>query len=272
MVPLFVAGLILVSTASAAQPQVVALRYSFDTATVWGAFSFESQDLAQDNLAGSLSPVLLGTLPSNAVINSYHLRPDGAQLFTLDTTVELPGLAQVRPCDIVKFDGTHYTLDLSGTILGIPEEAAIDALTAAGDGDLIVSFDIAVDLGGLVVEDHDLVRLNGSQWSLFFDGSAAGVPTTVDLDAADLLPGNDHLLLSFDTSGTVGGISFDDEDVLEYDPVGHLWSKFWDGSSRRPEIIAADLNALYAVLGGPSGLFSDGFESGDTSVWSGSRP
>lgn len=63
------------------------------------------------------------------------------------------------------------------------------------------------------------------------------------------LSANGRLLLSFDVSGTIGApaVSFDDEDVLEYDPSGGTWEPAYDGSAHYPGWPAADLVALFAI-------------------------
>jgi hypothetical protein len=78
------------------------------------------------------------------------------------------------------------------------------------------------------------------------DGSAHGVPVGADLDGADFLDANGHLALSFDVSGSVGGVSFDDEDVLDFDPVADAWSERYDGSVRHAALAAADVDAVFA--------------------------
>ena len=110
-------------------------------------------------------------------------------------------------------------------------------LTASVVGDAIT-----VDLGGgLVVAEEDLVVWDGSSLSLRFDGSAAGLATGLDVDAAQDLGGG-ALAMSFDTTGAIGGIVFHDEDVLRFD--GTSWALLVDGSAADPDWGAADLDAL----------------------------
>ena len=254
-----------------AQPSIISLYYSLDTASVHGSSVFADEDVVRDNLSGSIIQVGLGPLPSNADLNAYHRRSDGIHMFSLDVTVELPGLIEVRPSDVVSFDGTGYALAFSGMTNGIPTGACIDAFALASNGDFLISFDVALDLPGLSAEGRDLLRWNGSSWTIFFDGADAGVPDGLNLDAAHVLTGGARLLVSFDGSGTVGGIQFNDEDVMEFDLVNDSWSLFWDGSSSWSDVSAADLDAL-SVLERPSAIFADGFESGNLSAWSGSAP
>src|SRR6185295_15679525 len=95
-----------------------------------------------------------------------------------------------------------------------------------------LSFDTTVALGGVPVQNKDLIAIDliPSAPFVFFDGTTAGVATGLNLDAAHRL-GNGHLLLSFDSSGSVGGVAFSREDVLEYDPVGNTWEKSYDGAT-----------------------------------------
>ena len=69
-----------------------------------------------------------------------------------------------------------------------------------------------------------------------------GIDEALDVDAAQHL-GGPNWALSFDTSGSVGGIDFDDEDVLEYD--GSAWTLAFDGSTQDPDWAAADLDAVF---------------------------
>jgi hypothetical protein len=110
--------------------------------------------------------------------------------------------------------------------------------------DLLLSFDTTVDLGGgLVAADEDVVQWSGASFSLVFDGSAEGIAEGLDLDGAHDAGGG-ALGLSFDASGSVGGVSFDDEDVLLFDAAGPSWSLVYDGSAQHAELTAADVEAI----------------------------
>ena len=89
--------------------------------------------------------------------------------------------------------------------------------TSLAPGGLLLSFDTTVDLGaGLIAADEDLVRWNGSSFSLAFDGSTEGLDPSLGIDAAQDLGGG-AFMISFDTTGQIAGIVFDDEDVLRFD-------------------------------------------------------
>jgi len=205
------------------------------------------ENLPFDDLAGTI--VVLGPpdIPATADLDAYH-HAAGNDLFSLDTTVVLPGGLTVEPRDVVRWDSLDYTLDFDGSAEGVSGDARIDAISIdAATGDLLLSFDVSVDLSGLDVADEDLVAFDGSVFSLYFDGSAHGVSEALDLDAAHYVESNGNLALSFDGSGVIGGIAFDDEDVLEFEPGSGLWTLAFDGSVEHAGWAPADLDALYLL-------------------------
>ncbi len=187
-----------------------------------------------------------------ADLDAMHENDDGSILLvSVDSTVTLPcppGPMTFGPGDVINF--LTCLKAFSADDLGL-SGVDVDAVSMIED-DLLLSFDVSVTLGSVEADDEDLVRWLYPGAALFFDGSAAGVPPELDLNAAHLLR-NGHLLLSFDGSGTVGGIDFDDEDILEYDPAGSTWQLAWDGSARHPnELPPADIDALVVFEHSPT--------------------
>jgi hypothetical protein len=209
-----------------------AIDVSPDTSLVLDATSFNDEDVATVN--GSASSVNLGILPFSADVNAYWAG-DGFVLFSLDTTVILSGGLRVDPMDVVRFEGGSYSLEFNGSSNGVISGVVCDAVARDSAGNLLLSFDTTVNLpGGLIADDEDLVRLEGiASYSLFFDGTSHGIIPQLDLDGVDMLfDGN--IVMSFDGSGIVDGISFDDEDVLEFNPSTLNWSLHFDGSQSGP--------------------------------------
>ena len=167
-------------------------------------------------------------------VTAYDRLPNGHQLLSFDTTVSLPGGVIARRGDVVRFDGAAYTIELAAGANGIPSGAVTDAVSEIGPDDLLLSFDVAVEIGGVFADDEDLLRIHAGTISLFFDGSAAGIDPALDLDAAHLIATNGHLLLSFDGSGTVGGVSFAQSDVLEYTPSTGAWAASYGARPSTP--------------------------------------
>ena len=267
----FFAGL---SSLSAAATPLVDVRVSSDTTVALGTTVVHDEDVAKDSLAGTPTLLSVGSIPSAADLDAYSVRANGDQLLSFDTTVVLPGGVTARPGDVVRYNGASYVMEFDAAARGVQNGVDVDALAIYGDS-FLLSFDVSVDLNGVHFEDEDLVRFDGATFSMFFDGSAAGVNSSLDLDAVDYIECNDHLLLSFDGSGTIGGVDFDDEDVLEYDRVS-LWSMAYDGSVQSPSWVAADLDAVQATVNlgpGPPVVFGQTLEADANKVvvrWSSS--
>jgi hypothetical protein len=170
---------------------------------------------------------------------------NGDQLLCFDTGIELPGPVVAAPGDVARYDGSTYTIDFDASANGVPDGVRCDAVTVDASGDLVVSFDVAVELPGpITAHDEDLVRVDGaSSYTLLFDGSAEGVPEVADLDGAHLLANGDFAV-SLDITATVGGVDADDEDVLQYEPGPMTWSLAYDGSTQDADWAAADADAI----------------------------
>jgi hypothetical protein len=225
------------------------VRYSPDIAVVLGDVTVDHNEVAEDNLSGGVSVVNVGAIPPSAIITAYDRPPNGNQVLSFDTTVSLPGGVIAERGDVVRFDGATYTIELSAAATGVPSGAVVDAVSEIGPDDLLLSFDVAVEIHGVFADDEDLLRVHAGTASLFFDGSAAGIDPALDLDAAHLIATNGHLLLSFDGSGTVSGVSFAQSDVLEYAPATGSWEASYRGTSEHAGWAAAELHGLSVVVG-----------------------
>jgi hypothetical protein len=217
------------------------------TADLGGTIASD-EDVVEDTGSGAPAKIALGALPAAADVIGYSLAPGGDILFSLDVASSLTGGVDVTPRDVVRYDGSVYTIEFEGADHDIPAGAKIDAIGWI-EGDLLLSFDVTVELGAITADDEDLVQLASTtpdDWVLYFDGSANGVPAGADLDGADLLDATGHLALSFDISGAAGGVNFDDEDILDFDPTGDTWTMRYDGSTRFASLAAADVDAVFA--------------------------
>jgi hypothetical protein len=195
-------------------------------------------------------------LPQSADLIAYHLDADGNHLFALDTTVQLPGSELAFPGDVMSYDGANYSNVWRAADEGLPRGVMTDAISTIGD-DLILSFTQTVNLDGVIADDEDLVQISPAGPILLLDGSAQGLNAATDVDAVSYLPDEDGLIyISLDISGSVGGLNFDDEDVLEYRLSDGQWRKYNSGGTR---YASAHLDAFLVN----TDMFSDGFESAE---------
>jgi len=238
---------LLFALATAATPAFAANEISTDITVDLDGTITADEDVVED-AGGTATKIDVGTLPAAADVIGYSVAPGGNVVFSIDVSAELPGGIDVTPRDVVRWNGSTYSVEFEGADHSLPAGAKIDAI-GYFQGDLILSLDITATLGNVTADDEDLVRLESTTpdtWSLFFDGSAEGVPAGADLDGADVLDASGNLALSFDISGTVGGVGFDDEDILEFATGPGTWSKRYDGSTAFAALAAADVDAVFA--------------------------
>ena len=180
-------------------------------------------------------------LPPNASVNAFHHAGEDLYLFSLDTIAELSGIV-FRPADVIAYSNGVHVLYFDSLTTGIPPGVQVNAVTEDGP-DLLLSFDITVDLPGGPYFDHDLVRWDGTSFSLALDGAAAGIPHKLDINAAHLMP-DGTFWLSFDTGGLIGGVRFARSDVLALYPTSGTWSMSLDHGSQGSTWLGVDLEAL----------------------------
>ena len=251
--------------AHAATP-LLELSLSPDVTVSLGLTTVEDEDLAVSDLVGATSVNSFPNVPAGVDVIAHHRLGGGEHLIALDTAALLPGASSTvvvaRVGDVIRFDGSVYSIELAASTAGIPSGVAVDAISVDGS-DLLLSFDRAVAVGNSTVNDEDLASWNGSSLSLFFDGSAAGVVTSLDLDGAHWIPSVNSLLLSFDGSGIVDMLPFDDEDVLERDTGGATWEVVYDASTAQAAWGGGpDVDTIHAV----SDADGDGLSDDDEAV------
>lgn len=146
------------------------------------------------------------------------------------------------------------TLLMDETLVFDDGSANVDALWVdSATGNFVFSVTNTELIGGVAYADEDLLLYDRSSGvaSLYLDlTSVLGAPE--DVDAVFVLP-NGHILLSTTTGASIGGLSFADEDVVEYDPLSGTATLYFDGTS-----VLGGSEDIDAVQIGPSGqlLFS----------------
>jgi hypothetical protein len=136
--------------------------------------------------------------------------------------------------------GPLLTLDFPGA-----SRLHMDALCVRSNL-VVFSCDVDFVLNSIEFADEDLVAFDKRTgvYSMFFDGSARGIPPAADVDAASFVPGTTNLLLSFDTTVTLPGAgSVDDDDVVLCQ--GGTFAKQFDGATQLGLRPAADVDALH---------------------------
>ena len=146
--------------------------------------------------------------------------------------------------DIISYDtgSGEWAMVFDGSDVGLTGD--VDAFSFLADGSLLLSVDSSTTLGGISVDDSDIVHFapallgpnTSGTFSLYFDGSDVGLSTSgEDVDALHIRP-DGRLVMSFVGSYNVSGASGDDEDLVLFSPVNlgtdtvGTWNLYLDAS------------------------------------------
>jgi hypothetical protein len=189
----------------------------------------------------------------------------------------------VKNADIVQLviDDTAYSYSLyfDGSDVGLTTSSEdIDAFDILPDGTIIVSTKGAFSAkaaysspgsgSGATISGfgEDLFRFTPTStgnrttgsWSMFFDGSSAGLGGSAEtIDAVAVLE-DGRILVSTAGSVAVPGITAKDEDLLTFNPTTRSWSLYFRGSAVGLSASGEDIDAVFvepAANGGNPTLF-----------------
>ncbi len=239
---------VLICLSGAAANAATMVFLSTDEGETLGGLSFEDEDLAQYNTATGDATLFFNgdaAFDSEEDLNAAHVLPNGHVLLSTDGDVTLGGLT-FGDDDIVEYDPVTGTASLffdGGSLFGNDFEN-IDAVHVLPNGNLVISTTNSTALGGLGFEDGDLAEYNPvtDTATLFFDEDLFS--GNEDIDAVHVLP-NGNIVLSTADGATLGGLTFKDGDLAEYNPSTGIASLFFDEDLFSG---AANINATYIIF------------------------
>jgi hypothetical protein len=109
-------------------------------------------------------------------------------------------------------------------------------------------------IGGVAAADEDILRFDGSSWSLLFDGSDVGVASP-DLFAFSIVD-DDTILMSFSAAVTLQGIAVAPQDIVKFDATSlgsntaGTFSMYFDGSDVELSATAEKIDSLALLTDG----------------------
>ncbi|MGB3790820.1 MAG: ASPIC/UnbV domain-containing protein, partial [Phormidesmis sp.] len=166
-------------------------------------------------------------------------------LFSLRNSTTVDGVA-VRSEDIVRYDGSSFTLFFDGSDVGLGKQGVnVDAFTVISDNEILISFGKALTLKGVGnVDDSDVVKFTATSlgeetagtFEMYLDGSDVGLTTGgEDIDGLTRLS-DGSLAISTRGKASVPGVNAENADLLLFNPTSlgedtsGSWSMYFDGS------------------------------------------
>lgn len=158
----------------------------------------------------------------------------GALVFAASAAAQSPPIAQLQysadmGANIVGANSfaarrDYVVDDLAGNrgavpIPGLPERVDLRDFHIDTNGDVLFCLDVGTTLDGIYFKPADVIRRSAGTFSRFFDSVAAGVPEGVRCDGVARSSTGGALLLSFDRTFAVGGVTVRPADVIVFSGV-----------------------------------------------------
>lgn len=201
------------------------------------ALTVANGDLVQytssSNIAVLLAqPAGAHSTDNNEVDAAYISETGDIYFSTAATLIDSSGTVIAQPNDILKY--TYASEEISLYFKGSDHFTAggtnIDALHILANNVLLISTSDGGTIGGLGFADEDLVAYNPATRSatLYFDGSAHFADDE-DIDGVTVVS-DSFLLLSTESDGRLGALSFRAGDIVLYAPVPKVGTLLFIGS------------------------------------------
>ena len=218
-----------------------------------GGLSFTDKDLAEyDESSDSATLYLDGAAHGfTQDVDAVHVLTNGHLVLSTVGTATIGGVASENE-DLLDYDPVAGTATLlfDGSALFTSGSTDVSAVHVKDNGHLILSNEYSATLGGLAFEPNDLVVYDpmANTATMLLDGSAVGLVGWIN---AVHQTDDGHLVLSTELPATLGGLSFTEDDLVDYDPVADTATLYFDGARfSAPE----DLRAAH--IGAGSGVAS----------------
>ena len=254
--------------------ELVRVVSSVDAATVVKTIQTTDRGLVSFRRDGSnlvVGSQLDDVLPVGVDVDALSLVDGGGLVFSTSVSFEAGGVVADDE-DLVLLDDGELNLVLDGSFYGLPESADIDAVhvESLDPLDVYYSVDAPIKMGSVVFADDDIVRLDGGMHTLVRSGASmlGDASPRADVDALVVDPSSNQYVLSVDVpiESAPGRTAAEAGDLV-------LWANgsllmFFDASASGLMTTGLDLDAV----GLDFAFFADGFETGDTSMWSSTTP
>ncbi len=241
MLVIFAAAVLSMVFASPAKATIILSTNAIETL---GGSTYTNADLIEYDPVTDTSMLYFdeSLFGSNENIDAIHVLSNGNIILSTNSEATLGGLSFVIG-DLIEYNPTTdiATLFFDENLFSASEN--IDAVSLLDNGNIILSTTGIATLGGLSFADGDLVEYNPTMdiATLFFDESLFSADE--DIDAVHILD-NGNIILSTMTIATLGGLTFADGDLVEYNPTTDVATLYFAESLFSND---ADIDAVYVT-------------------------
>jgi FtsP/CotA-like multicopper oxidase with cupredoxin domain len=223
--------------------------------TTGTGFVFVASDGVFDSPAesgyGDIPLVVIGALSNGNHTIYVHAKDAAGNWGTMSTTILVitkslyfstagnsnpPGVGgSADDADIYLWNGTAYSRILDASSLGVPasggSNANVDGFDRVDANHFYMSFSGDTTLPGIgAVQDEDIVFYSAGTWSVYFDGTAAGLTAgNQDIDAFNNVGGTIYFSTAGNTNPPGVGGTADDADIYSWN--GASFARVWDATA-----------------------------------------
>lgn len=233
---LLMVGWVLKAQAQAIPSYVDEINYSVDISHVNdGGIGFTPNKIASDYVNGTspnstISPAQIIAV-SGANIDGFHQDIDGNTYFSFDADTRVNGFSVLKS-DIIRcndFNCDSFSFIFSAVSRNF-QHINIDAFTFDSEnGDLIFSVDSATDIEGSGYFPADMIRFDGSDYSLEYNAinAADGIGAYKNINAISMLTTGEYGISLEEDGDYKGEFSYDNHWILKFAPKSHSWQLFY---------------------------------------------
>ena len=202
--------------------------------------------------------------PTNTVIPTATSAAVNNPLYLSLTANQMIGGVASADEDILKFDGTTWSLFFDGSDVGVGG-SDLFGFSIVDSDTILMAFSTAVTVNGISALPQDVLRFEASSlgtsttgtFYMHLNGIDVGLDVSAEkLDSVSLLPDGRVLISTTGNPSVVGVAGAKDEDVLAFTPTSlgintsGIWSMYFDGSDvGLAETSGEDVDALDVVGG-----------------------
>jgi len=214
--------------AVAAKPVNATIILSTDSSETLGGLSFRAGDLANYDPTTNTATLFFSEelFGGNEDIDALHILDNGNIILSTSSGALLGGLS-FGDGDLVEYNPLTDVADLyfSEALFGSDEN--IDAVHILDNGNIILSTADGAMLGGLSFTSGDLIEYNPATdiAALFFDGALFDGSENID---AVHIHDNGNIVLSTAGAATLGGLTFQNGDLIEYNPTTDIATLYFN--------------------------------------------
>lgn len=190
--------------------------FSTHESAALGGVSFGKGDLVEYDFSTDTAVIFFDAelFSNKKFVNAFYITDSGTMILSSKEYTTIDGVNFGKE-DLIEYDPVSGTVSLFFDGDLFTEKEGIDAVHILDSGNMIISTTSNATLGGLSFSNGDLVEYDFGTGtaSLYFSGSEFS--SNEDIDAVHVLDSG-NILLSTKGSAQLGGVSFKDGDVIEY--------------------------------------------------------